>query len=811
MHRQDEQPLAGSALPLHVQELIVPQDLIDPLCRDYKPGDRSCEGKKPPKNGNTAGKRIGHYCHSDNWVNRMIVGDSLLVMHALAVREDMGGKVQTIYFDPPYGIDFGYNWQVSTRNGLAGRSSEVSQPSEQVRGYRDTWAEGVPSYLAHLRQRLMLTRGLLHESGSILVQIGDENVHRVRCLLDEVFGSENFIATIAFKKKKMPLRETYIFTHCDYVLWYGKDARRTKFHKLFLPRQERDYGYVELPDGHVLSRSRSAARGKLPRGARLFQSMDLRSSGRTESCVFSFQFGGRRFFPSAGRSWKTNRDGMNKLRLAGRLFAPGHTLRYKLFFKDYPVQELSHMWMDTQGATGKTYVVQTPAKVVERCLLMTTDPGDLVLDPTGGSGTTAYVAEQWGRRWITIDTSRLALSLARTRLLTAQFPWYRVAALSASCPAQVDVDNGFMSSAAGADDPRHGFLYRRVPHITLRSIAHNPDIHENMSRAEIEAAIARQAADEVLYDQPQEDRRIVRLCGTFRVESLWAHRASIGPNDPATIQTANGTRPPQNYLKMILNNLGLAGVQNTVKKQRLNFDRLGPHPGQWIHAHGAWTEAGQTRRVAIAVGAAHATIGPDFIASAAREAFGQAAFDLLVVCAFAFDPRAAREAQRHRARMVLMACINPELAMSEHLAGPGNLFMVFGEPVINILKQPEGKVVVEIQGIKMPDSSSDPPHLRPPEDVACWFIDTNYNGKSFRICQAYYCGPAQPYQKLKRALGTRIEESAWPTFCSSRSRAFQPPSRGKIAVKLINHYGEEVLQEFAVNGKLAIKTVEQVT
>ena len=404
---QDWSDLIVQAPPLYIQEKIHPKVLIDDLQREST--ERAIrEGIETPDlfadfNGLPKDARATEfYQHDANWTNRMILGDSLQVMASLAEREpEVRGKVQCIYVDPPYGIKFNSNfqWSTTTRDVKDG-ASHVTREPEQVKAFRDTWRDGVHTYLTYLRDRLTVARDLLANTGSIFVQIGDENIHRVRALMDEVFGDDNFIANIAFKKKKMPLGETFIFTMCDYLLWYAKDRKNTKFRRLYHERDTTeggDFNYIDKRSGVE----------------RQFQSMDMRSSGRTESCVFDYNVDGEVFSPSGGKSWKTNSTGMERLRKAGRLFHPGDSLRYKLFLNDYPVQEMSHMWMDLQGATDKQYVVQTAETAVERCLLMTTDPGDLVLDPTCGSGTTAYVAEQWGRRWITIDTSRVALALTR--------------------------------------------------------------------------------------------------------------------------------------------------------------------------------------------------------------------------------------------------------------------------------------------------------------------------------------------------------------------------------------------------------------
>jgi adenine-specific DNA-methyltransferase len=804
---QDREPLAIPAVPIYIQEKIQPQAIIEDLRQ------RAAAGKQrqldffadPNELDGDLGKRTEFYHHDKHWTNRLILGDSLLVMTSLAEKERLKGRVQMIYFDPPYGIKFGSNWQVSTRKREVkdSKAEDLTRQPEQIKAFRDTWQLGIHSYLAYIRDRLTVARELLTDTGSLFVQIGDENVHLVRCLLDEVFGSDHFVANIAFKKKKMPLGETYIFTTCDYLLWYGKSWNETKYRKLFIPRdstEEGDYGYLELPDGKNASRS---SVGDVPAGAKLFQSMDLRSSGRTESCVFPFSVNGKRFFPSEGKSWKTNLEGMKRLETAGRLFYTADSLRYKLCFDDYPVQELSHMWMDTQGATDKEYVVQTSNKVFERCLLMTTDPGDLVLDPTCGSGTTAYVAEQWGRRWITIDTSRVALTLARTRLMAARFPYY----LLADSPAGRQKEAGLI----GGDEPRRspcehdirrGFVYKRVPHVTLKSIANNPDIKEGMSREQIDAAIRKHAETETLYDQAYEDKDIVRVTGPFTVESLSPHRVLPAGEEDGGHQAR---RSPSEFVTAILDNLRKAGVQNTKRGERLTFDRLDPYPGGHLQAEGTYTENGQPKRVAVSIGPEFGTVGPELLAGAALEASKGVPFNLLLVCGFAFDPHVGEnstviEKQFGRLRVVCVR-MNPDLAMGDELlkkTGAGNLFMVFGEPDVTLQKQKDGSVVVEVRGVDVFDPTSGEIRSSGPDDIACWFIDTDYNGESFFVRHAYFTGADEPFDKLKRALRADIDEAAWNTLYRTVSRAFKKPESGKIAVKVINHYGDEVLKVFKV-------------
>jgi adenine-specific DNA-methyltransferase len=635
------------------------------------------------------------------------------------------------------------------------------------------------------------------------VQIGDDNLHLVRCLLDEVFGPENFIATIAFKKKKMPLGETYIFTMCDYVVWYGRDAERTKFRKLFLRRegdQLDDFPYVDLPNG-VVSTVADAGSEMALRGRR-FQSMDLRSSGRTESCVFPVQFAGRTYEPSAGKSWKTNRAGMDKLLLAGRVFAPGDTLRVKFYADEYPVQELSHVWMDTQGATDKVYVVQTPDKVIERCLLMTTDPGDLVLDPTCGSGTAAFVSEQWGRRWITIDTSRVALALARTRLMSAKYPYYMLADSPEGVRKEAELTGQVAPEHKTDRDIRKGFVYKRVPHVTLKSIASNPDIREGVTREEIDAAIAKHAETETLYDEAYEDPKRIRVTGPFTVESLSPHRVISTEEERPATETRGQQDTQSKFEAMILDNLRKAGVQNTKKNERLVFARLEPHAGTWIHGAGEYTDSdGETQRVAVSIGPEHGTVGPQQINEAAREAVQGVGYDVLIVCGFAFDPHVSEEVKPDGKLTVLATRMNPDLSMGDELlkkTGAGNLFMVFGEPDVTIDANDEGYIQVHLKGVDVYDPTTGQIRNSSTDDIACWFIDTDYNGESFFVRHAYFTGADEPYEKLKRALRAEIDESAWESLYSTTSRFFAPPESGKIAIKVINHYGDEVLKVFDV-------------
>ncbi|HWB11126.1 MAG TPA: DNA methyltransferase [Pirellulales bacterium] len=490
---------------------------------------------------------------------------------------------------------------------------------------------------------------------------------------------------------------------------------------------------------------------------------------------------------------------------------------------------------------NKIYVVQSSEKVASRAILMTTDPGDLVLDPTCGSGTTAYVAEQWGRRWITTDTSRVALTLARTRLMAAKYPYYLLADSPEGVRKEAELTGKTPPPHKTENDIRKGFVYQRVPHVRLKSIANNPDIREGMTREQIDAAIARHAETETLFDKPYEDKRL-RVSGPFTVESLSPHRTISVEEKRELAEVGRGGQTikvigPDKFGLMILENLKKAGVQNTVKNERLKFDSLEPYAGEWLHGEGRYTEAdGAQKRAAICIGPEYGTVGPELVKEAAKEAVRGVGFDLLIVCGFAFDPHVSEETRRYGKLTVLAARMNPDLSMGDELlkkTGAGNLFMVFGEPDMEIIElddagemaakpqarktpspQPSpagrgsrtrargangGKIAVEIRGLDVYDPTTGAIRSSSTDDIACWFIDTNYNGESFFVRHAYFTGADEPYEKLKRALRAEIDEAAWSQLYSTRSRPFDRPTTGKIAVKVINHYGDEVLKVYTVS------------
>ncbi len=823
---QDGEDLVVPALPIYIQEQISPKAIIEDLRATTAAGrDAQLDLFSGDFNGMAFDERVDFYRHPMKWSNRMILGDSLLVMTSLAEKEGLKGQVQTIYLDPPYGIKFGSNWQVSTRKRDVkdGKAEDATRQPEQVRAFRDTWELGIHSYLSYLRDRLVVARELLTESGSIFVQIGDQNVHLVRSLLDEVFGAENFVSIITYSKTTGATADLLPGT-ADFLLWFAKDRDFVKFRRLYSEKTfggagAAKYDQVEDPDGGrrpLALEERSGYAGSSG-GSRVYRLDNLlsqsmgREKGEGAASWFPVRISGGEYRPNIRSRWKTNEAGMARLIAANRIQVTGSTLAYVRFLDDFPAYPITNAWMDIGGIQSrvdpKVYVVQTATTAVERCLLMTTDPGDLVLDPTCGSGTTAYVAEQWGRRWITIDTSRVALALARTRLMAAKYPYYLMADSPEGQRREADLTGAPPLGSTGGDI-RKGFVYERVPHVTLKSIAQNPEIREGMTRAEIDAAISRNADTEILFDRPYIDKKIVRVAGPFTVESLSPHRVvADGPEDlvnpPAPIEDSG------RFVETILDNLRSSGVDNRVKGERLRFDTLDPFPGRFLQAIGTYREGETDRRVAVAIGPQYGTVGPDLVREAALEAGGY--FDVLVVCGFAFDARADEEtgkAMRFGKLTVLTARMNPDLAMAEELlkkTRSGNLFTVFGQPDIDIRpvagEAGDGEareLQVEIHGLDVYDPTTGVVRSDSTDDIACWFIDTAYDDQQFFVRHAYFLGADDPYDKLKRALRADIDEAAWASLNSTVSRPFPRPTSGRIAVKVINHYGDEILKVYGV-------------
>ncbi len=753
-------------------------------------------------------------------------------MASLAEKEALRGKVQTIFFDPPYGIGFGSNFQTSTekREVKDGKASDMTRQPEQIRAFRDTWKDGIHSYLTYLRDRLAIARDLLNDTGNLFVQIGDENVHLVRALMDEVLGRENFISLITFRKTSGATSD-FLGGITDYLVWYAKDRSQAKYRPVYRTKAlggDGVSGYTWADTGAERRKMTSAERldpSRLPPNSRVYtlDNLTSQSAGREKgvgaASWFRVDFGGNAFTPGNAR-WKTNAEGMARLRAAGRLGAIGATLRYVRFLDDFPAFPIANAWDDT-GVAGygdpKVYVVQTNTKVIQRCILMTTDPGDLVLDPTNGSGTTAVVAEEWGRRWIATDTSRVAIALTRTRLAALKLPYYLLADSQPGAAMEAKLTAAIPPAQSYGNDVRRGFVYKRIPHIMLKDIAQNPEIEPGMTRGQIDEAIRRHSKQEMLFDQPYEDRKTVRVCGPFTVESLSPHRVISEHEAPAseTLPESSGS-----YEDTILSNLAKAGVQNRDRGQRLDFDNLEPFPGgRWLHAAGEFLDdAGERRRIALSLGPEFGTVGPAQVKEAAKEAIRGIGFDLLLVLGFSFDARsgeAAEEFQPDQATggwlslaqekrfgklPVLLVKMNPDLSMGEDVlkaTGAGNLFMVFGEPDV-LIETDNGRVEVEIRGVDVYDPTTGEVRSNTTDEIACWFIDTNYNGESFFVRDAYFTGANDPYKRLKAALKADIDEDAWASLYRTRSRPFARPDTGRIAIKVINHYGDEVLKVYAI-------------
>jgi len=838
----DGEDLVAEAPPIYIQEKVDPRVLVENLRETAaKPEDEPELHLFETFDGLDELDLVEFYRHDANWSNRMILGDSLNVMASLAEREALRGKVQMIYIDPPYGIKFNSNWQVSARKRDVkdGKIEHASREVEQIKAFRDTWELGIHSYLSYLRDRLMVAKDLLTESGSCFVQIGDENVHLVRSLMDEVFGSENFVGQIAFQKTG-GFAQSEMPAILDYILWYARSRPSVKVRPVYEsspnpPVNDPNYRWLQLANGSSRAMTAEERRQSdpIPTGARIFRHGPLTSSGGAGE---QFDFEGTTYLPNRGSHWKTNIAGMNRLAAADRILVSGRGLAYRLFWDDSPAVRLSNVWLDTQSGgfnEEKTYVVQTRAKVIDRCLLMTSDPGDLVLDPTCGSGTTAYVAEHWGRRWITIDTSRVALALARQRLMGAKFPHYLLADSPEGREKEGELEGGLLPPAETDGDIRHGFVYERVQHITLKSIANNPDIEEGMSREEIDEAIRRHADFELLYDKPYEDKRKVRVSGPFTVESLSPHRslafagsavdATGARNEDAKRPvgeepSGDGSRGDAQFEQTILDNLRSAGIQTGEKNKRIELDTLEPFAAAHIQAIGEreGVDGDSPKRVGITIGPQYGTVGPGFVKDAAREANRAGDIDLLCVLAFAFDPQvvgaeddeyvtaedgfASVAAERKLGKVpVLLVRMNADLVMGEELkkTGAGNLFTVFGEPDIEIAAE-DGELRVILNGVDVYDPNTGELRSNDTDQIALWMIDSAYNGESFFVRHCYFTGGQDPYKRLRTALKAEIDQDTWATLNATESRPFPRPESGKIAVKVINDYGDEVMKVFEV-------------
>ena len=863
--QQDWSDLVVPTPPLYIQEKVHPKALIDDLLRRSKEraaqsdglfGDLFQDFDGLPKDAD----KTEFYQHDANWANRMILGDSLQVMASLAEREGLRGKVQCIYFDPPYGIKFNSNfqWSTTSRDVKDGKSDHITREPEQVKAFRDTWRDGIHSYMTYLRDRLTVARDLLTDSGSIFLQIGDENVHRVRALLDEVFGEGNFVSEIVVVKSS-GLGANNLPRQNDFILMYAKSVESLKYRQLFKAKAldgegAGAYQLAKNIDGTIrrLTKEEIDAPVTIPQDYKALRFGDLTKPG--PGAKYEIEFQGK-IYTSKARWWGVPKEAMQCAIKADRIFGSASTLSYQRLLSDWSAFPITNIWADTGTGSGlnKLYVVQTDEKIVQRCILMSTDPGDLILDPTCGSGTTAAVAEQWGRRWITVDTSRVALALARSRVMGAKYPFYLLADTRDGQLKEAEVTRSMPSNQATHTNLRHGFVYERVPHVTLKSIANNAEIdviwesaqkvmeplREGLNKAlkkswqeweiprevdsswaadakqlhaewwkarigrqqEIDASIAAKAEFEYLYDKPYEDKKKVRVAGPFTVESLTPHRTlTVNEEGDAIDMTESrlGFTAKKNFAELILENLRTAGVQQAHKEDKINFNSLSPWAGTYICAEGYYQEGYKAKRVAIFIGPEFGTVQRADLVEAAREA-ADAKFDALIACAFSYDAHTT-DLTKIGSLQILKARMNADLHMAADLksTGKGNLFVIFGEPDIDLLTEADGQVRIKIKGVDVFKPQSGKVESSNTDEIACWFIDTDYNEESFFVRHAYFLGANDPYDSLKKTLKAEIDEAAWETLHSDTSRPFPKPKSKRIAVKVINHLGDEVMRVFKV-------------
>ena len=737
-----------------------------------------------------------YYQHNADWRNRLIQGDSLLVMNSLLQREGMAGRVQMIYIDPPYGIKYGSNWQMKLNNrDVKDNDESLSGEPEMIKAFRDTWELGIHSYLSYLRDRLVLARELLTESGSCFVQISDDNVHLVRCLMDEVFGSENFVSQIVYTKTSGATSQT-IGTVTDFILWYAKNIDDLKKRKLFASKDfEKDgglYSKLELSNGERLSISQWEKENNckfdfnhLPVGCRVYRLTDLTSQTGSDSIRFPIEFEGKTYTINNSRGWRTSEKGMQRIIKLNRIQAVKNSLRYINYYDDFPFMEINNLWQDT--GTGsfleeKQYVVQTATKAIQRCILMSTDPGDLVLDPTCGGGTTAYVAEQWGRRWITIDTSRIALNIAKKRLTTAVFPYYEL----------FDKENGNI---------RQGFVYKTVPHITLKSLANDLEPDE-----------------EILYDQPKEDKKKIRVAGPFTVETLQSFNV-VNP-DEIGVDERNEA---EDFQERIFAHLKASGIRNGAKNEQAIFYNMEAVSNPYLNAKGYYKDAeGKERLAYFHIGPKFGTVSKRAVSEAIKEFRGIAMNEgasWLCVLGFSFEDNINEKDYNLGSYVVSKVRMHDDLMQDGLLKkdkGAG-AFITIGEPDIAIVEDEGGKTVhVEILGLDIYDPIKDIVKPRSVEDIAYWEIDDDYDGEQFIVRGLHFCGgkkddfdawkkglqsvsPKATKKKAETTLRLQLNEELWDTLYGFKSQPIEKRPGRKIAVRVISQFGEESTKVLTVS------------
>ena len=749
---------------LHIHERIDPRRIVDSVRKQEDTPQLSLfEAEKKPLR-----EAIEFYKHKENWSNRLIAGDSLVIMNSLLEKEAMAGKVQMVYFDPPYGIKYGSNFQPFTnkRDVKDGSDNDLSSEPEMLKAFRDTWELGIHSYLTYIRDRLLLAKELLNETGSVFVQIGDENVHKVRALLDEIFGAEQCVSQIVVKKT-LGLGSSTLSGTMDYILWYSKDISRRKTRTIFTDRiigEGTGYNWLELKDGtsRRMTRAELDDISLIPLGSKVFCAAPLVSSGFTETCTFDFEFEGEMI--KANRySWKTTKDGVKNLVNKNRIIKPGSLPNFKMFSDDYPVQPISNYWDGTR-ASNPIYVVQTSIKVIQRCILMSTDPGDVILDITCGSGTTAFVAEQWGRRWITCDTSRIALTLAKQRLMTAMFDYYELA---------------YKNEGIGS-----GFKYKTVPHVTLKSLAHNEP-----------------AGHEILFDQPVVDHSKIRVAGPFTVEAVPAPTVlsldeSISNDEiqaDSSISSIGGTRRQDEWRSELLKT-GVRGKGGA----KIEFSRVEPIQGTtYLQAEAEVKDT--AKKVLVCFGPEHAPLEQRLVELALEEAGNiKPKPDMVLFCAFQFDEEAAKDIDETNWPGVnlLKAQMNMDLQTDDLKKGnrSSESFWLIGQPDVEPIKLKDGTIQVSVNGFDYYDPKSGQVVSGGKDKIAMWLLDHDYDGRSLFPSQVFLplSGAKEGWSTLAKNLKAEIDEDKIEAYSGTVSLPFKPGKQ--VAVKIIDDRGIESLK-----------------
>lgn len=765
---------------IHIHESIKPLNIIARVTKEYSDAEAGqlkgqlglFEAETPAERMRRRRESIEFYQHGVNWTNRMIAGDSLVIMNSLLEKEGMAGQVQMVYIDPPYGIKYGSNFQpfVDKRDVKDKKDEDLSQEPEMIKAFRDTWELGIHSYLTYLRNRLLLARELLADSGSVFVQISDENVHHVRELCDDIFGAENFVSEILFQTTG-GFETSTLSRVGDYIVWYCKNKKAIKYHTLYETQNIRAgsgvYRWLLLPDGTQRSMTQDEIINPdtLPKGTIVYAADNIKSQGASSQNQ-EFLFEGKVYTPGSASHWKTSVEGLERLANSKRIHTASNSIRYRRFITDFPYKQITNFWSDTGTGSftdDKIYVVQTNYKVIARCMLMTTDPGDLVLDITCGSGTTAYVAEQWGRRWITCDTSRVAITLAKQRLMTATFDYYKLA----------HPEQGVGS----------GFVYKTVPHITLKSIANNEP-----------------PATETLYDQPEIDKGKVRITGPFTVEALPA--PVVKPLDDVSDWDEDSTAKQTNWRDQLLAT-GIMGRGGS----RLAFSRVEPLSGTKFLQAEAETKEDVPRRAVICFAGETKPMDSRMVSMALDEVETlRPAPKLVIFAAFQFDPEAAKDIDELNwpGLTILKAQMNTDL-MTDDLKkkrSSDQSFWLVGQPDVELIpdKRSKTRYKVKVNGFDYYDVKKGTVESGSTSRISMWMLDTDYDGMCLQPTQVFFPmgGKKDGWNKLAKTLKAEIDPDLIEKYAGNESLWFTVQPNSQIAVKIIDDRGIESLKVMRV-------------